>query len=520
MLIMIDEAIPAAPGLFAPFGEVRTFEGRSLQAADLADADALIVRSVTRVDAALLAGSPVRFVGTATSGTDHVDEAWLAGQGIHFAAAPGCNARPVAEYVLTAILWLARHRRFDPRTRSLGVVGVGHTGSLVARWARALGMEVLLCDPPLQDAGRNSSLLLLSGDRPTPVAPQSTPSREPGVPLQPSTMPPSPEWLSPSQLLARADIITLHVPLTDAGPYATREMVNADWLAAMRPGAMLINTARGEVVSEPAVIEARRSDRLSGLVIDVWATEPAINEAFVEVCDLATPHVAGYSIEARRRAVSAIFDALAAWTGTPPPPASRAVLGPDPNRADPDRGRDQQRVGSAVRTDERVGSAVRTDEVSEAFIPEKVRTADPTLLSALLEPLETACPLSNIDARLRSAAAGPFPSAGQSVGSAVRTDERVGSAVRTDEVSEAFIPEQVRTADPTALPEQVRTADPTALSEQVRTADPTALAERFDGLRSAVSHRREFSDYRLSPVQFTPAAAEFLREVGFRFDSP
>jgi len=486
MLIMIDEAIPAAPGLFAPFGEVRTFEGRSLQAADLADADALIVRSVTRVDAALLAGSPVRFVGTATSGTDHVDEAWLAGQGIHFAAAPGCNARPVAEYVLTAILWLARHRRFDPRTRSLGVVGVGHTGSLVARWARALGMEVLLCDPPLQDAGRNSSLLLLSGDRPAPVAPQSTPSREPGVPLQPSTMPPSPEWLSPSQLLARADIITLHVPLTDAGPYATREMVNADWLAAMRPGAMLINTARGEVVSEPAVIEARRSDRLSGLVIDVWATEPAINEALVEVCDIATPHVAGYSIEARRRAVSAIFDALAAWTGTPPPTASRAVLGPDPNRADPDRGRDQQRVGSAV----------RTDEVSEAFISEKVRTADPTLLSALLEPLETACPLSNIDARLRSAAADPFPFAGQCVGSAVRTDESVGSAVRTDEVSEAFIP------------------------EQVRTADPTALAERFDGLRSAVSHRREFSDYRLSPVQFTPAAAEFLREVGFRFDPP
>ena len=427
MRIMIDQAIPSAAGLFARLGEVRTFDGRSLRAADLADADALIVRSVTRVDAALLAGSQVRFVGTATSGTDHVDEARLAREGIRFAAAPGCNARPVAEYALTAILWLARQRQFDPRTKTLGVVGVGHTGSLVARWAQALGMEVLLCDPPLQDAGGSTSLLLL----PTSTSnecPNDNSERPDGLflpPLrggieggssQPTSKAPSSHWLSQLELLARSDIITLHVPLTLEGPHTTREMVNPGWLGAMKPGSALINTARGEVVAESALIEARRSGRLSGLVVDVWTGEPTVNEELAAVCDIATPHVAGYSVEAKRRAVATIYDALAEWAGisTPTEPSS---VSPRPASFSRDR--------------------------------QKAATSHARDFSATLDALQTACSLSNIDAGLRAAMA------------------------------------------------------------------EGTLAERFDTLRSEVSQRREFPDHRLNPVQFTPAAAEFLVKVGF-----
>ena len=280
MLILIDEAVPGATDLFSGLGDVRTFSGRSVSAPEMADADALIVRSVTRVDADLLAGSKVRFVGSATSGTDHIDRDWLTGHGIQFAAAEGCNSRPVAEYVLTAIMLLADRRGFDPKGKTLGVVGVGRIGSIVADWAAALGMRVLRCDPPRQETQGGES------------------------------------WADRDEVLDRSDIVTLHVPLTVDGANKTHEMVDEAWLSAMRDGGVFINTSRGEVVDEEALWLRLLDGRLGGAVLDVWCGEPDISGELVRMCEIATPHLAGHSQESKRRAAARVFRALAAWSNS------------------------------------------------------------------------------------------------------------------------------------------------------------------------------------------------------------
>ena len=276
---MVDAVIPDAAALFGRLGSVRTFDGRALDGAELANADVLVVRSVTRVDERLLGDSSVRFVGTATSGVDHVDVGWLRRRGIEFAASEGCNSRPVAEYVLTAILLLARRRGFDPRRQTLGVVGVGRIGSLVAEWAEALGMVVLRYDPPLQ--------------------------REHG----------GDEWVDREELLARSDIVTLHVPLTGEGPNATEGMVERAWLSSMRSDAVLINTSRGEVVDERVLSAALEDKAVGGAILDVWRNEPVVDARLAALVDIATPHVAGYSVEAKRRGAAMVYGAAGRWMG-------------------------------------------------------------------------------------------------------------------------------------------------------------------------------------------------------------
>ncbi|MFH1418044.1 MAG: 4-phosphoerythronate dehydrogenase [Planctomycetota bacterium] len=279
MLIVADESILGIQATFEQFGEVRLVDGRTMDAAGVMDAAALIVRSVTRVGAELLAGSRVRFVGTVTSGIDHVDTAWLARQGIVFASAAGCNARTVAEYVVGAILLLAERLDFDPREKVLGVVGVGRVGSRVAEFGEALGMRVLRFDPPLQR---------LSGGG---------------------------EYVAFRELAAAADIVTLHVPLTHEGEAATCDMVDSAWLAALKAGAVFINTSRGEVVCETDLAEALSSGRMRAAVLDVWRNEPRVDEGLVRLADVATPHVAGYSMEAKARGIAMIAEALAEFIG-------------------------------------------------------------------------------------------------------------------------------------------------------------------------------------------------------------
>ncbi|HKQ47364.1 MAG TPA: NAD(P)-dependent oxidoreductase [Phycisphaerae bacterium] len=291
MKLAVDDAIWSAPGLFAPLGEVSTFAGRNVSAAQIANADALVVRSVTRVDERLLAGSRVRFVGTASSGADHIDTHYLAAHGIAFADAAGCNSRTVAEYVLAALLHLARRAAIDLAEKTLGVVGVGRIGSLVAEWGESLGMRVLLCDPPkeaLAEAQRRGG---------------------------------AESFVSFDQIAAESDAITLHVPLTRAGSYATIGMVNAAWLARVKRGAILINTSRGEVVEETALLAAAEANRIGPLVLDVWRGEPAIDPALARAAAIATPHVAGYSLEARRRAALMIRERLAEFLGEGKAPA-------------------------------------------------------------------------------------------------------------------------------------------------------------------------------------------------------
>jgi erythronate-4-phosphate dehydrogenase len=309
MLIAVDEDIPHAREVFGKLGEVRTMSGRAVRAADLADADALVVRSVTRVDAGLLAGSRVRFVGTVTTGVDHIDAPWLASQGITFASAAGCNSVPVAEYVLAALLLLSRRLRFGPSARTLGVIGVGRIGSIVARWAEALGMKVLKCDPPLerqQAAG--------CGQTPS-LSTQDSALRTQDSGLSTQRVPAPPKYVSFQQLASEADIITLHVPLTHEGADRTCDMVDAKWLGALKTGAILINTSRGDVVCEEDLAAAIDAGRLAAVVLDVWRHEPGINADLVRRVDVATPHIAGYSVESRQRAVAMIFEALAQFGG-------------------------------------------------------------------------------------------------------------------------------------------------------------------------------------------------------------
>lgn len=301
--LVADRVIAEAATAFGGLGEVVLADGRAIDRALVADCDVLLVRSVTRVDAALLAGSRVRFVGTATAGTDHIDTAWLEGQGIAFAAAPGCNARPVGEYVLACVLAHAQASGRDPATLTAAIVGCGHAGGWAARLLEGLGLRCLRNDPPRA-------------------------LREPG-------------FLPLAEALAAADVVSLHVPLTLDGPFPTQGLLGAAELAALKPGALLINAARGGVVDEAAWIAALRAGRLQAAV-DCWADEPAIAPELLRLAAIATPHVAGHSVDARLRATAQLCAALLAWlaaeeNGAPawqPPetalPAPRALDADDP----------------------------------------------------------------------------------------------------------------------------------------------------------------------------------------------
>jgi len=269
--IAADAEIPLVQEAFGAMGTVRLLDGRSMNAANIGDASMLLVRSVTPVNQTLLADTRVRFVATATVGVDHVDTECLMRNHIGFASASGCNAVAVAEYVAAALLFLARRDHFDLQGKTLGIVGVGNVGGKVFERAHALGMRCLLCDPPKQRQTGNALFLPLD------------------------------------EVLANADIITVHVSLSHEGPDATAGMINRAFFAAAKNGAVLINTSRGAVCDDAALREAR--DKLSAVVLDVWNNEPAIDPANVAVADIATPHIAGYSLDGKVRATEMVYRA-------------------------------------------------------------------------------------------------------------------------------------------------------------------------------------------------------------------
>ncbi|HWL92717.1 MAG TPA: 4-phosphoerythronate dehydrogenase, partial [Phycisphaerae bacterium] len=270
--------IPNAEDLFSRLGEVTLFSGRDVRPADIRTADVLIVRSVTPVGKAMLDGSAIRFVATATAGIDHVDLAYLSQNGIHFADAAGCNAAAVADYVLTAMFEIAARRDFDLFSKTVGVVGCGRIGGIVADRCQRFGVAVLRNDPPLERAGRGGP------------------------------------YLSLEKLVESSDILTFHVPLTIHGIDATGGLIDDRLLSRMRPRAVLINTSRGEIAVESALAHAI-ADRGIAAVLDVWCNEPDIEPALVRSAAIATPHLAGYSVESKRRATAIVFNALAAWLG-------------------------------------------------------------------------------------------------------------------------------------------------------------------------------------------------------------
>lgn len=283
MKIVADPNIPFVREAFGPLGEVRLVPGREITAGAARDADVLLVRSVTPVNTALLDASQVKFVATATIGIDHVDQEHLLRKGIGFASAQGSNANSVAEYVVAAMLEMARRQKFRLRDKTIGVIGVGHVGSRVVRYAEALGLRVLQNDPPRQ---RGEKL---------------------------------PHFVSLERVLAEADIITLHVPLARAGPDATFHLFDKDELAMLeqrRP--VVINTARGAIVDNKALLKAVDGERLGGVVLDVWESEPNISPELLDVVDLGTPHIAGYSFDGKVNGMQMIYRAVCQFFGITP----------------------------------------------------------------------------------------------------------------------------------------------------------------------------------------------------------
>lgn len=300
MRIVADEYVAGVRAAFDALGDVVTVPGREIDTEDVSRAEALIVRSVTRVDRALVGGSHLRFVGTTTSGHDHVDVDALAARGIAFAHAPGCNAAAVADWVLAALAALCAGGRHDLGHGTAGIIGAGEVGARVARRLAALGYSVRVCDPPRAEREGGAGFVDLA----TALA---------------------------------SDVVSLHVPLTDAGPHTTRGLVDAAAVEALAPGAVLLNAARGGVIDERAL--ARRLDARADLAValDTWAGEPALDADLLARVDLGTPHIAGHTQEGRLRGTAIVARAAAEVFGVALDWDWRAALPPAPALEQRDR---------------------------------------------------------------------------------------------------------------------------------------------------------------------------------------
>ncbi len=289
MKIVADCDIPYLQGVLEPFADMHYGKGTELTATDIADADALIVRTRTRCDRALLEGSRIRLIVTATIGFDHIDIAYCQRVGIRVATAAGCNARGVLQWVGAVLVHLARQQGWQPAERILGIVGVGHVGSLVARYAAHWGFHVVCCDPPRQRTGE-----LWTEEN----------GQHSGT------------FISLDEVATQADIITFHTPLIRTGEDATFHLAGERFLQRVRPGTLLMNSSRGEVVDTRALIDAVESGRVA-CCIDTWEGEPEINRVLLQNALLATPHIAGYSAQGKANATATAVRTIAQQFGWP-----------------------------------------------------------------------------------------------------------------------------------------------------------------------------------------------------------
>ncbi|RLU04599.1 4-phosphoerythronate dehydrogenase PdxB [Pseudomonas prosekii] len=281
MLIVADENIPLLDAFFQGFGEIRRVPGRSIDRATVEQADVLLVRSVTNVNRALLEGSNVKFVGTCTIGTDHLDLDYFKHAGITWSSAPGCNARGVVDYVLGSLLTLAEIEGADLTRRTYGVVGAGEVGGRLVKVLQGLGWNVLVCDPPRQAAQ--------GGD-----------------------------FVSLEQIIEQCDVISLHTPLKKHGAQSTWHLFDHARLNQLKHGAWLINASRGPVVDNAALRRVLLEREDLQAVLDVWEGEPEVDSALAELCVLATPHIAGYSLDGKQRGTAQIYQAYCEFLGQAP----------------------------------------------------------------------------------------------------------------------------------------------------------------------------------------------------------
>lgn len=270
MKIIADRQIPYVQQVFSDLGDIILCDGREITSRRLRNADVLLIRSVTRVNADLLSGSRIRFVASATSGIDHVDLEHLEQLQIGFAFAPGSNARSVVEYVLSSLFVLASQENILLRDKVIGIIGCGQIGSRLLESLGAIGIKCLVNDPPLRDKTGDCIYRDLKD-------------------------------------IMTADIITLHVPLTDRGPYPTRRLVDENFLLKMNPRGILINTSRGGVINETSLKQFILSHNDFSVVLDVWENEPDIDYELLASIDIGTPHIAGYSTDSKMRATEMIY---------------------------------------------------------------------------------------------------------------------------------------------------------------------------------------------------------------------
>jgi len=273
MKIVADKHIPFLEGVFEPYADVVYIDGRSITHEDLIDADALIIRTRTRCDADLLDGTPVKIIATATIGTDHIDLDYCKEKGIEVHNAEGCNAGGVMQYVFSALYGVASRKAIKLDGCTFGIVGVGHVGSKVEAMARYLGFDVLLCDPPRAAAEGEEGFCSLE------------------------------------YLLANSQIVTMHVPLDET----TRGMADENFFLRMQPGTIFINAARGEIMDESALKEAY--PKLGAAIIDTWNNEPDVDEELIDMVDVATPHIAGYSYQGKQNGTATAVRFVARYFG-------------------------------------------------------------------------------------------------------------------------------------------------------------------------------------------------------------
>src|SRR5690554_354858 len=271
MRLIVDENLPFTEAFFGKTAELIYLPGSAIKPADVKDADGLLVRSVTQVNQQLLQGSKVKFVGTATIKIDHIDEAWLNTAGISFASAPGCNATSVVDYVLASLLWLASEQGFNLKDQTIAIVGVGQVGGRLATRLTNYGCKVLLNDPPRAARGEEG-------------------------------------FLSLTQVLTKADIVCFHTPLTRKGEFPSWHLIGVDELALLE-GKYLLNAGRGGVIDQQALKNQIKKKTAPSLLLDVFEGEPSLDYELIKHCLLATPHIAGYSLEGKSRGTEMLYQA-------------------------------------------------------------------------------------------------------------------------------------------------------------------------------------------------------------------
>jgi erythronate-4-phosphate dehydrogenase len=272
MKFVIDRAIPFVEGVFEPYGaEVLYKDGPEIVREDLLDADALVIRTRTRCDAAMLKGTSVKLIATATASMDNIDQKWCKEHGIYVQNASGCNAGGVTNYVFSALFGTASRKSISLDGATIGIIGLGSAGSRVEEMALALGFKTLRYDPLRAEKEWHS------------------------------------EFHDLHTVLEGSDVITMHIPVNET----TRGMANADFFATMKPGAFFINAAQGELVVEKDLIRA--IPRLGPVALDAWCHEPKINRELMDLVDIATPHIAGYTLQGKQIGTSLAIRAVARY---------------------------------------------------------------------------------------------------------------------------------------------------------------------------------------------------------------